>query len=217
MRPLVQATLVADNLAWVQSRPSPAWWLSRVTVEATATEILRLFRGGIIRVLHWQPGVRRKVRHSHGIARRVAGRRIELLRRTHHTVGIFQLDVSVLVMVERPLRSFVHEVGFGKLEAFRVHGLLSEILHLLLLVRMLGLLVLGIELRNGLKSKSIVAVVTNVGEGCATHHLILVRPCLTLVGWSPGLVLDELWFVGRKLWCVHLLLWVVHVTEQRAS
>lgn len=88
---------------------------------------------------------------------------------------------------------------------------------MLLLMRMLGLLVRGVELRNWLESKSIVAVVANIGEGRATHHLILVRPRLTLVGGSPRLVLDKLWFVGGKLWCVHLLLWVIHVTEQRAS
>jgi hypothetical protein len=141
--------------------------------------------------------------------------RVVLLGRTHHAVGVFQLDVAVFIMVEGALRAFVHQVGIGKLQPVGVERLLAEVLHLLL-GRNLGLLVGGIELRDGLESKTIVTVVANIRESCSTHHLVFVRTCLTLVLDAPWLVLDELGFVGRELWCVVHVLGVVHVTEQRA-
>lgn len=156
----------------------------------------------------------RKVGHSKRIAGRVTGRRVVLLRRTHHAIVVFQLNVAVLIVVERALRAFVHETGVRKLEAVGVERLLPEILHLLLGGN-LRLLVGRVELRDWLESKTIVAVVPNIRESCSTHHLVFVGPCLTLVLDTPRLVLDELRFVGREFWCVVDVLGVVHVTKQR--
>jgi len=67
MSALVQATLVADDLAWVQCGPSPAWWLSLGTIETSTTKILRFLGGGIISVLNRETGMRRKIGHGvHG-------------------------------------------------------------------------------------------------------------------------------------------------------
>jgi hypothetical protein len=64
MGALVQATLVAYDLAWVQCGSSPARWLSLGTIEASTTEILRFLGGGIISVLNGETGVRRKIGHG---------------------------------------------------------------------------------------------------------------------------------------------------------
>jgi len=67
MSTLVQATLVADNLAWVQCGTSPAWWLSLGTIEASTTKILCFLGSGIIGVLNGETGMRRKIGHGvHG-------------------------------------------------------------------------------------------------------------------------------------------------------
>lgn len=93
--------------------------------------------------------------------------------------------------------------------------MLSEVLQL---VGVLLLLLLRIELGDRLESETIVAVMANVGEGRAPHHLVFVWTCLALVCVPPRLlVLDELRLIGRKLWCVVDFLGVVHVTKQRAS
>ena len=67
MSTFVQAALVADNLAWIQCGPSPAWWLCLGTIEASTTKILRFLGGGIISVLNGETGMRGKIGHGmHG-------------------------------------------------------------------------------------------------------------------------------------------------------
>jgi hypothetical protein len=64
---LVKATLVADNLAGIKSRTSPAGWLSLRAVETPATKVLRLLGGSVIGVLDRKTGMRREIRHGvHG-------------------------------------------------------------------------------------------------------------------------------------------------------
>ncbi len=58
MRALVQATLVAHDLARVERRAAPRGRLGGVTVEAAAAEVLRLLARGVVGVLHGQARVR---------------------------------------------------------------------------------------------------------------------------------------------------------------
>jgi hypothetical protein len=67
MSPLVQAALkalVADKFSGIQCGLYPALWLSLGTIGASTTEMLRFIKGGIIRMLNRETGMRRKIRHG---------------------------------------------------------------------------------------------------------------------------------------------------------
>jgi len=61
---LVKATLVADDLARIESRTSPAGWFSLRAVETPATKVLRLLGGSVISVLDRKTGMSREIRHG---------------------------------------------------------------------------------------------------------------------------------------------------------
>ena len=67
MGALVEATLVADDLAGVEGGAAPRGGLCGMAVEAATTEILGLLRGGIVSVLDGETGVGGEIGHGDGV------------------------------------------------------------------------------------------------------------------------------------------------------
>lgn len=120
----VQTTLVANDLARIESRASPRRRLSRVTIEAPPTEILSLLGSRIICMLDGKTCMGREVGH-HRVMRRRNCRAVEGgLGGDHNGSGIFQLDrVGVIEFVVRRMRRRVQ--GRNKVIVLKP-GLLSR-------------------------------------------------------------------------------------------
>lgn len=86
-----------------------------MTVEAAAAEVLSLFGGGVVCMLDGKAGVRREVRHGHGVARGGGGRAVKGgLGGDDDRSSVFEFYGGVVVMIV--LEFVVRGVGRG------VHG-----------------------------------------------------------------------------------------------
>ena len=172
MRALVQAALVAHDLARVERRAPPGRGFGGVTVVTPATEVLRLLGRGVVGVLDGDGGVRGHVeRHGRELAGLGGRARVEDVLGGDHDgllacAGVFELD-AWLVGVDAHLAEagvWGDEVGFfearGRAEVHCVVWVLVRVLLVVLLV-VLEMVCMGMLVRVGER----VGELVGVGEG----------------------------------------------------